>query len=205
VTSLLRWAAKQRLTANITVPRISRPPTYRCLDETERRVMIDQLANDAELDLRDRVAGLLVLLYGRPVTRISRLQVVQVTTNEHGTLLALAGAPVVIVEPLGSLLADLAAKPRGRAVTATSASKWLFPGKVVGQHIERLCNRLRRLGITSVAARTSALLPLAQDVPAPILAETLGMSEEQAAHWAKAAGADYARYVANRTRNLATS
>lgn len=200
VTSFLRWAVKNRLIPKITIPRVDRPLSYRSLQDTERRALIDRLINDSSIDLRDRVAGLLVLIYGQPIARIARLQLEDVKTSEQEVLLRLGKEPIAIVEPLASLLADLAREPRSRAVTAATRTPWLFPGKVVGLHLnyERLRNRLRLLGIPSRTSRASALLPLAREVPAPILAETLGLSEEKAASWARAAASDYARYAASR-------
>ncbi len=199
-TSFLRWSAKNHLTPKITIPRIDRPLTYRCLEDTQRRALIDRLINDTSIDPRDRVAGLLVLIYGQPIARIARLGLEDVTTSEQAVLLRLGKEPITIVEPLASLLAELVREPRGRAVTAATRTPWLFPGKVVGLHLsyERLRRRLQLLGIPSRTSRASALLPLAREVPAPILAETLGLSDEKAVGWAKAAGSDYARYVASR-------
>ena len=189
VTSFVRWAVKNRLIPKITIPRVDRPLSYRSLQDTERRVLIDRLISDSSIDLRDRVAGLLVLIYGQPISRIARLQLGDVKTSEQEVLLRLGKEPIAIVEPLASLLAEARQgaplKSRHRGHKNTMA----FPGKVVGLHLnyERLRNRLRLLGIPSRTSRASALLPLAREVPAPILAETLGLSEEKAADWARAA------------------
>lgn len=90
--------------------------------------------------------------------------------------------------------------PTGEPSQLQQERPWLFPGKVVGQHLdsERLRRRLKKLGIPGRASRASALLSLAQEVPAPVLAEMLDLSDENAAGWAKAAGSDYARYAASR-------
>jgi hypothetical protein len=54
------------------------------------------------------------------------------------------------------------------------------------------------IGITSRPARHAALLALAAHLPAPILAERLGIHPARAAQWARLAGAPYADYVALR-------
>ncbi len=200
VTSFLRWSVKNGVIAKVTIPRADQPPAYRRLQETHRRAVIDRLIHESSLDSRDRVAGLLVLIYGQPIARIARLRLDDVQVAEQGVLLRLGKEPIVMVEPVACLLSALVREPHGGAVTAAARTPWLFPGKVVGQHLdnERLRRRLKALGIPGRASRASALLPLAREVPAPVLAEMLGLSDENAAGWAKAAGSDYARYAASR-------
>jgi len=200
VSSFLTWSANNKLTGKITLPKRDRSPIHKCLSDDERRAFIDRLVNDSSLDIRDRVAGLLVLVYGQPLTRIARLRLNDVSISEQGVLLSVGDAPLAMIEPVASLLAQIVRKPGGGAVTAAKATHWLFPGSLVGQHIEgeHLRRRLRRLGIPSSQSRASALLALAQEVPAPILAETLGLSANTASEWAQAAGSDYARYAASR-------
>jgi hypothetical protein len=74
VTSFLRWAVKQQLIAPVTIPRPQPRSSTSALDQAQRQALIAHLLADDTIDLRDRVAGLLVLLYGQPVTRIARLQ-----------------------------------------------------------------------------------------------------------------------------------
>jgi hypothetical protein len=74
---------------------------------------------------------------------------------------------------------------------------WLLPGRKPGTHIaaEHLRKRLAVHGITSRPGRHGALLALAGRLPAPILAERLGIHQARAAQWARAAGATYSGYV----------
>lgn len=74
---------------------------------------------------------------------------------------------------------------------------WLLPGRGPGTHItaEHLRKRLAVHGITSRPGRHGALLALAGRLPAPILAERLGIHQARAAQWARAAGATYSGYV----------
>jgi len=200
VTSFLRWSVKNKVIAKVTIPRADPAPARQHLEETHRRAVIDRLIREDSLDSRDRVAGLLVMIYGQPITRIARLRLDDVQTAERGVLLRLGKEPIAMVQPVAHLLCALVREPHGGAVTAAARTPWLFPGKVVGQHLnsERLRRRLKKLGIPSMESRASALLSLAQEVPAPVLAEMLGLSDENAAGWAKAAGSDYARYAASR-------
>lgn len=80
---------------------------------------------------------------------------------------------------------------------ATGHEGWLLAGRKAGTHItaERLRDRLKPYGITSRAGRQVALLALAARLPAPILAERIGIHQARAAQWVRAAGATYADYV----------
>jgi hypothetical protein len=82
---------------------------------------------------------------------------------------------------------------------------WLLPGRKRGTHItaEHLRKRLAPHGITSRPGRHGALLALAGRLPAPILAERLGIHQARAAQWARAAGATYAPYVRLRAERSA--
>jgi hypothetical protein len=200
VISLLRWAHARGLIAQLAIPRTVKPPAYRTLSHNQRHTLITRLIRDETLDLRDRVAGLLVLLYGQPIARIARLCTTDVVQHDNEILLRLATEPVVIVEPLATLLRALADNPPGRAVTGATTSPWLFPGKLVGEPLrpERLQRRLAASGVRGLPSRASAVLALAREVPTPVLAEMLGYDHDIAAAWARLAAADYARYAASR-------
>lgn len=200
VISLLRWAHDWGLIPQLAIPSKAKPPAYRTLSHDQRDRLITSLLADETLDLRDRVAGLLVLLYGQPIARIARLRTTDVVHHDNEILLQLATEPVLIVEPLAALLRSLAENPRGRAVTGATASRWLFPGKLVGEPLrpERLQRRLAACGVRGLPARASAGLELAREVPTPVLAEALGYHQNIAASWARLAAADYARYAASR-------
>ncbi len=78
---------------------------------------------------------------------------------------------------------------------------WLFPGARVGSHLgsgslTRLLNN--KTGIFIRAARGAALSALAGDLPAPVLAELLGLSISAATGWVAVAAKDDADYLAAR-------
>ena len=82
-------------------------------------------------------------------------------------------------------------------VAAAGCSRAASQGRKPGTHItaEHLRKRLAVHGITSRPGRHGALLALAGRLPAPILAERLGIHQARAAQWARAAGATYSGYV----------
>src|SRR5206468_6384345 len=62
---------------------------------------------------------------------------------------------------------------------------------------------LRALGVPVQAGRRAALTGLAAQLPAAVLADTLGLQPRTAVRWMHDAGADWNRYAADlaRTRN----
>ena len=201
VRPFLAWAQRGRL-----IPRLHAPSGHglnaAAPSDTEQRLdTLQRLTTDESLDLRDRVAGALVLLFAQPITRLVRLTPADVHFDRDAVYLQLGRDPVELPEPLGRLAAGLAANPRGLATTAAAGrAPWLFPGLRLDAPLsaEHMRRRLARLGITARPDRTGALIELCQRVPPAILADMLGISEHNAARWAKLSGGEMARYAAER-------
>ncbi|MEU1011282.1 hypothetical protein [Streptomyces sp. NPDC005890] len=60
--------------------------------------------------------------------------------------------------------------------------------------------RLRKLGIRLAEARSTALFQLATELPAAVLARTLGIDITVAVKWQRAAAGDWAAYAAEVSR-----
>jgi hypothetical protein len=169
-----------------------RPP----LQDEQRLAVLRRLLDHHDIGLRERFAGSVLLLYAQPLTRIARLRTSDITTADDGEItitITLARGAIVLPEPLASIALAL----RYQRVADGEADGWLLPGRKPGTHItaEHLRKRLAPHGVTSRPGRHGALLALAGRLPAPILAERLGIHQARAAQWARAAGATYAPYV----------
>jgi hypothetical protein len=83
-----------------------------------------------------------------------------------------------------------------------SPQAWLFTGRQPDRplHPQHLITRLAALGIPTRATRNAALLQLAAEVPPTVLADLLGLHPHTAVAWVKAAGGDWSRYAAQRSR-----
>ena len=81
-------------------------------------------------------------------------------------------------------------------------SPWLFPGRKPGSALteDALAQRLHALGISPRQGRSTALFTLAADVPAAILAKTLGIHVKAAIQWQKISGGDWSAYAADISR-----
>lgn len=95
-------------------------------------------------------------------------------------------------------------RPPGSSLLGVS-SPWLFPGRQPGSALteDALAQRLHALEISPRQRRSTALFTLAADVPAAILAKTLGIHVQAAIQWQKISAGDWAAYaadVSSRTR-----
>lgn len=200
----LRWAHTRGLAADLEVRWLGSQglPEY-ILDADERWVLLRRCLRDDSLSLRLRVAGALVLLYGQIPSRIVELTADSVTIAGPDTYLALHDQPVLVPPPLAALVVRLVAL-NSQHVTATSgpdSPAWLFPGSRVGAHLGhgRLTLLLNNeIGVFVRPARGAALSELAGDLPAPVLADLLGLSISSATRWVALAARDQADYLAAR-------
>ncbi|MGH8932724.1 MAG: hypothetical protein ACRDZO_19400 [Egibacteraceae bacterium] len=80
-------------------------------------------------------------------------------------------------------------------VSSTEPSRWLFPGHLPGRPLTpaRLGARLGKLGIDARAGRHAALIHLAAQLPATVLAKLLHISPPTAVRWVNNAGGDWSR------------
>lgn len=198
VRDFLDWAADRKLTQRLTIPS---PPRKEgaSLDDDTRWATIQRLLHDKDIELTDRVAGCLVLLYGCQLSRLVAITLDQITTPGDDVFLRLGNAQVVIPEPLGGLLAELATTRRPYTGVGTPPQRtWLFPGLDPGRplHPGHLGERLRRLGIGAMPSRRAALTHLAARLPAAVLADLLGIHPNTAVRWVRAAGGDWTSYAA---------
>jgi hypothetical protein len=202
----VRWAANQRLTT-LSFPATRWHGPTRALDDQARWDATRRLLHDDTLGARDRLAGLLVLLYAQPVARISRLTTDQVTTDDTTVRIRLGTAPIALPEPVAELTRQLLTGKRGHATTGTGhPSPWLFPGGQPGRPISatQLGQRLKDLGIQPGPARSTALFQLATELPAAILARMLGIHIhihiDVAVAWQHASAGDWGTYAADVSR-----
>jgi hypothetical protein len=198
----VRWAARQRLTP-ASIPAVRWQGPVRALDDEARWDAARRLLHDEELSARDRLAGLLVLLYAQPVARVARLTASQVAAAGDTTQIRLGTAPIMLPEPVADLARQLLEGKHGHATTgAGDPSPWLFPGGQPGRPVSsgHLGQRLKDLGIQPGQARSTALFQLASELPAALLARMLGIHIEVAVQWQKISSGDWAAYAADVSR-----
>jgi hypothetical protein len=196
----LRWAIRTGRCATLDLP-ADHQATPHPLPESKRLELLARLLADDSVDVVDRVAGILVLLYALPASRINRLRLTDLHPGADGLTLRIGPTPLFVPAALSTLVNELANNRRHLNGAGHPDDEWLFPGIRAGQPIEarQLAKRLNRLGITR-AARTAALNALLTDVPSPVLAKLLDRAPSRVATRAKTLGTDWARYASLRTK-----
>jgi integrase len=199
--SFLSWAVRTHRRPTLQLPP-DRPAAPRPMPEGERLDLLSRFLLDQSIDLVDRVAGCLVLLYALPVSRINRLRTADFETVDEGLALRISDDLVPVPAPLAELIGRLAERRRNLTSAGHPDSDWLFPGGRSGRPIEpdQLALRLNRHGVTR-AARTAALDALLATVPAPVLAKLLDRKPWRVAARTKLLGTDWRNYVALRVQS----
>lgn len=175
------------------------------IDTEARWEQARRLLHDNTLKPEDRVAGLLVLPYAQWPATISRLTPDHVDTDEDEVPIRLGREPVVLPEPLATLVLQLVTTRRGHAAIGNQGtSSWLFPGGQPGRPISayRMGERLRQLDLRPAQSRSTALFQLATDLPAALLARMLGIHITVAVAWQRAASGDWTGYAAEVSRRI---
>jgi hypothetical protein len=192
VRLFLAWLRRGNVIGALNVDWDDRRPTRPAIDDEQRFAILRCLLHGDDLDLRDRFAGSVLLLYGKPTTRIAALRTTDINTTPGGEIALRLGRGEI---PLPEPLAGIAQALRDQQLQRTGTDGWLLPGRHAGHHItaDRLQQRLKRYGIERTReGRHAALLALAARLPAPILAERIGIHQSRAAAWGRMAGATYA-------------
>jgi len=197
------WTDQHGHTRDVQIP--PSPPSLRItrITDDHRWATVKRLLHDEHLAAADRVAGLLVLLYGQSLTHITLLTRDKIVATPDGIQLLLGDVPVDLPAPLGALVDQLDRDRYGSAVIGrTDTHPWLFPGRTPGRplSIGRLKARLAAIGVIGRIARNTALIDLASQLPPAVLARLLGIDINTAGAWAERAARSGAAYAADLTR-----
>ena len=198
--NFVRWAVARRHASGLTAPATRWTGPSGPLDQDRRWADARRLLHDDTYPADDRVAGLLVLLYAQKLNAITALTTQHVQREDGRTLLRLGSRPIILPAPLDDLVAGLAdGRRRPGSSLLEVPSPWLFPGRNPGTALtpDALGLRLHALGISPRLGRSTALLTLAAEVPAAILAKTLGIHVQVAIQWQKISAGDWAAYAAD--------
>ncbi|WP_131784328.1 hypothetical protein [Protofrankia symbiont of Coriaria ruscifolia] len=203
VGDFLDWTAQRGHTRTLSVP-IRRRQTGPATSEAERIVLLARLLHDDTAELTDRVAGALLLLYGQQLSRIAALTTSQVIQSHDAVHLQIGTDHIHLPEPLAGLVLRLHDEGRPYiGVGSPSTTGWLFPGLLPGRPItpSQFGQRLRKLGVYAIAGRRAAIIQLAAELPATVLADMISLHPTTAAHWTAQAGGTWHRYAAELARD----
>jgi hypothetical protein len=191
----LVFAVAHRRCRRVRIPQSRRPfsagtPLPRLTE------LVTRLVRDESIELADRVAGLLVLLFAQTMTRVAGLRVSAVVVADSEVTLNLGQHPVPLPGAVAPIFTTYL-EQRVRMRTTNTETDYLFPGGRPGQHVTafQLTKRLNALGITK-AERQGALTHLVNEVPAAVVAKATGYSLGSTAARSVLFGPDWARYAA---------
>ena len=203
----VRWALAHKVAHGLSFPAVRWTGPSRAMDDEARWATARRLLHDDTLKTEDRLAGLLLILYAQWPAAISRLTIGHIDEDNGTVRIRLGDVPVALPGPLGELALQQVAVQRSHAVLARTTSPWLFPGGQPGRPISTwaMGERLHKLGIRLAETRSTALFQLSTELPAAILARTLGIHITVAVKWQRAAAGDWAAYAADVSQRTGTS
>lgn len=206
--NFVRWATTHRHAFRLTAPATRWNGPAGPLDQDRRWADARRLLHDTECPVTERVAGLLILLYAQKLNIISTLTIQHVHHRKGQTFLSLGRTPIVLPTPLDSLVNQLVATRKAPSSSLIDTpSTWLFPGRWPARPLsaDALARRLHAIGLQPRQSRSTALFTLATEVPAAILAKTLGIHIKAATQWQKISSGDWTAYAADVSRRSQTS
>ena len=181
----------------------ARPSEVSGEDEHHALVRTFIAGSDDTVSLATRVAALLVLLYGARTDRIHRLTTVDTSTAGGRTYLALSTEPIEIPNSVAQLFAQLVkeAEQNPGATRRAGEGSYLFPSPRRHHepiHPTTLGRWIARAGVSPRIARNYAMLALASDLPAAIVAVQMGITPQTASRWSQFSQRDNSEFVAAR-------
>ncbi|MFD3458316.1 hypothetical protein ACFWVM_01260 [Nocardia fluminea] len=198
----LRWAVRNGYVGDVIIPHRTSHRHTPPVDADQRWTMARNLLHNNDIAIPYRAAGLLLLLYAQPMTKIIQLQVAHVLQADAGVYLSLGSTPMHLPDPLDELVIRLVEEHVGHSAHGRGErSPWLFPGARPGRHISyiQMATGLHDLDIHALPSRAAALLDLCAQLPADIISQLLGLSTSSADAWSHGgAQAGYATEVARR-------
>ncbi|MFB7457015.1 hypothetical protein [Streptomyces sp. NPDC056188] len=194
--NLLYWAIRQRLVRNITLPLPTSRSSPLASEEEHLNALRTLLLHDT-LPAAHRAIGLILILFGQPLSRIVKLRTDQVRDTPDGLQVAFGSDWLSVPEPAAVVIrVHLTARP-GLNTAANPTSELLFPGFMPGRpmHVYAVASILRAIGIRPLAARSRTWLQMVREAPPSVLADTLGISAATAMRYAERAGTDFLAYA----------
>ncbi|OIN80733.1 hypothetical protein [Mycobacterium malmoense] len=191
------WAKKSKLNVAVQIG-FRQAKTTPTITQDQRLAWLKELLTGESESLPYRVAGVLLLLYAQPLTKIAALRTTAIALADGETRIALGKEPIPVPEPFASQLNyHRHNRPNMRTAGGAIGTPWLFPSNRPGRHLEpqAVMHRLRGLGINLLGSRNTALQQLVSEVPAPLAAEMLGYSDQVTQKHAAEVGNTWAKYV----------
>lgn len=194
----ITWLRRSRTNPTIHLTAAANTLPEITLSDADRWASVDTLLHDTSSRLYARIAGLFMLLFAQPLADICAMTTAQITLCDDGrVLISFDATPVQMPPILDELIRQHLTRP-GVPSIASGDHGWLLPGRNPGRHLatENLRKELVDHGIRPGRSRHAALFGLAGSLPAPVLADLVGIADTTATRWAALAARDWSSYIA---------
>ena len=204
IAPFIRWLNISGVTEGLRVEvQKAADPSEINPEELHSTLIRELISGQTTADLATRVAGLLILLYGARTESVHRLTTADISTAEGRTYLAIAKDPLELPSPVAQLIEQLAdiAERSARAQTRAGQAGYLFASPRRSHepvHPTTLGRKLTQAGIHPQIARNSAMLTLASDLPAAVVATQMGLTAQTTTRWAQRSQRDSIEYLVAR-------
>jgi hypothetical protein len=170
--------------------------------DDERWRGVELILHNNTINTHSRVAGLFMLLFAQPLNQILKMTHDQVLEDGNGqVMITFDTEPIQLPPGVAELVLDHKHR-HGCASYQVGDTHWLFPGRLPGRPLvtEPVRAELVSHGIKPRASRSAALFSLAGQIPAPVLADLIGIGRNTATRWAALAAHDWSSYTRQRAQ-----
>lgn len=197
VKDFIAWGRARHLIGDIRVPLRQIRDASEVMSDDGRWEQVESLLNDEEIAIEIRVAGLFSLIFGQHLSRIVQLRSSDLQVFDERVYVTFGSEPLLLPPAVDELVVRLV-KRRGHSVVKNS--DFLFPGGYPGRAVavESMRRRLKEVDVVLRPSRNSALIELASRLPAPVLADLLGLHDNTAVEWIRRARGDWNSYAASK-------
>lgn len=200
----ITWTSQRRLTSALTIatPPHVRPSQF--LTSHDYHQQLQRCLTDNTIPLEARVVAALVRLYGLPVSRILVLTVDLFHRDGNHAYLTLNEHPVLLPPTLASLIQELIGARVPSMLQVRDGPGYLLPGRPPSQPRSQnaISQTLTRYGLSTLAARNTAMIENAGQLPAVVISELFGIHITTAHQWTELAATSWTEYLAADSNTL---
>lgn len=195
------WLRRSRTNTTITIALRAKTMPDLVVSDDQRWDQVNTLLHEDAISLHVRIAGLFILLFAQPIAAVIEMRTDQIElTDDARVLVSFDTTPIQMPPILDELIRRYLTRPGAPTITSSNHG-WLFAGRSPGRHLvsENFRGELVAHGIRPGQSRHAALFALASQIPAPVLADLVGIADKTATKWATLAARDWSTYIATRT------
>jgi hypothetical protein len=204
VTSFVTWLGDSRINRTIGLVAVPKAQPQVTMADQARWRGVELLLHDDTISTHSRVAGLFMLLFAQPLNQILKMTHDHVSDHGNGRVIVTFDTePIQLPPGVAELVIDQT-HGHGCASYRVGDTRWLFPGRLPGRPLvtESVRSELVSRGIKPRASRSAALFSLASQIPAPVLADLIGIARNTATRWAALAAQDWSSYTRDRAQQI---